>query len=215
MPQKRKDGPYVWATWVTKLLAGDDECEWAAWFKAHHVGSSWQKAVDSADLSDWKLRHSQRLKAVRQEWVEEGYEVFIEKQNDFKLMGRAATLSGTPDLIARHDSHGTIVDVKTGTPRDSDIVQVKLYMLAVPLVSGRHSGVEFDGMVVYNDHEVLVPSVDRKFLEAFTGLMCRLASDEPPIKIPSLRECGFCKITSQDCPERLVGERSEGMTNLF
>jgi len=28
--------PYIWVTWLTKLMAGEAQCEWASWFKAHH-----------------------------------------------------------------------------------------------------------------------------------------------------------------------------------
>ena len=36
MPQRREH-PYIWATWLPRLLAGENSCEWAVWFKAHHV----------------------------------------------------------------------------------------------------------------------------------------------------------------------------------
>ena len=34
---RKRDGPYVWVSWITKLLAGEVNCEWAPWFKAHHT----------------------------------------------------------------------------------------------------------------------------------------------------------------------------------
>ena len=43
MAQLRQGGPYVWVTWLTKLLVGDASCEWAAWFKAQHESFSWDK----------------------------------------------------------------------------------------------------------------------------------------------------------------------------
>ena len=30
MPVLRKDGPYIWATWLSKLLVGDNSCEWSS-----------------------------------------------------------------------------------------------------------------------------------------------------------------------------------------
>ena len=31
-----RDSPYIWVTWLTKLLVGENYCEWAGWFKAHY-----------------------------------------------------------------------------------------------------------------------------------------------------------------------------------
>src|SRR5262245_1404995 len=28
--------PYVWTTWITKLLAQEHHCVWASWFQANH-----------------------------------------------------------------------------------------------------------------------------------------------------------------------------------
>ena len=36
MVQRRSHGPYIWATTLAKLLTGENSCEWAGWFKAHH-----------------------------------------------------------------------------------------------------------------------------------------------------------------------------------
>ena len=33
-----RDSPYIWATWLTKLLAGENSCEWAACFRSQHEG---------------------------------------------------------------------------------------------------------------------------------------------------------------------------------
>ena len=32
----RRDFPYIWATLLPRLLTGENACEWAGWFKAHH-----------------------------------------------------------------------------------------------------------------------------------------------------------------------------------
>ena len=33
---RRRSGPYIWVTWLSRLLVGDRSCEWSSWFKAHH-----------------------------------------------------------------------------------------------------------------------------------------------------------------------------------
>ena len=38
MVQLRATGPYLWVTWLPRLLSGESSCEWASWFKAHHGG---------------------------------------------------------------------------------------------------------------------------------------------------------------------------------
>ena len=40
MPQQR-DHPYIWTTWLPKLLTGESLCEWSVWFKAHY--KAWSK----------------------------------------------------------------------------------------------------------------------------------------------------------------------------
>ena len=43
MATLREGGPYIWPTWLPKLLAGLDSCEWKIWFQVHHDGRSWDK----------------------------------------------------------------------------------------------------------------------------------------------------------------------------
>ena len=33
---QRREHPYICATWLPRLLTGENSCEWAVWFKAHH-----------------------------------------------------------------------------------------------------------------------------------------------------------------------------------
>ena len=218
MADLRKNGPYIWVTWLTKLLVGDNSCEWASWFKAQHSGSSWEKAPSSFDLSSWLIAHTKGINDRRQQWEDEGYTVFTEDQNHFTLKGRVATLSGKPDLIARKGTVGTVIDIKTGKPSPADSIQVMLYMFAVPKALGQYKGVTFDGKIVYNDHEVNIraPAVDETFVRNVTDLIKRLASDTPARKVPSAIECRFCQITSIDCPERQADDVvEEGQTDVF
>ena len=148
-----------------------------------------------------------------------GYTVFMEGQNSFALRGRTAALGGKPDLIARKGGNtGTIIDVKTGKSSPSHGVQVMLYMYAVPRAMGKYYGVTFDGRVVYNDHEVDVPTsaVDEAFIKNLSALVWRLGAGEPARRVPSTRECWFCDISSADCPERVDKDAvAEGVTEDF
>ena len=42
MPQLREGGPYGYATWLPKLLAGLKRCEWKGWSQVHYDGKTWQ-----------------------------------------------------------------------------------------------------------------------------------------------------------------------------
>lgn len=208
----RRDSPYIWVTWLTKLLVGENSCEWAAWFRANHEGSSWAKVPTTFDAAQWQLDHTALLHKIREEMEQEERVVFTESQNSFALRGRTATLGGKPDLITVSGDRGTIVDAKTGQPSPSHHVQVLLYMYAIPKALGQYKGVTFDGRVIYPDHEDHVPStaVDDTFIENFSHLIKRLAALEPARKVPSKMECSFCDITATDCPERVEG--SDGTT---
>ena len=93
-----RDKPYIWVTWLTKLLVGENSCEWAAWFRAHYT--NFRRAPDDFDSAGWQMNHTALLNEVRDRLQAEGRTVFIEKQNRFVLRGTSATLGGKPDLIA-------------------------------------------------------------------------------------------------------------------
>ena len=218
MATLRRDGPYFWVTWLTKLLAGENSCEWASWFRAHHESGSWEQVPGDFDRAGWQMAHTAMVNEVRERWEELGYQVFTERQNSLSLKGEAGTLGGRPDLIARRGDAGTIIDVKTGKPGVAHMVQVMLYMYAVPRAMGRHRDVVFDGQVAYRDHAVDIPAaaVDDKFVERLSQLIGRLASDAPARRVPSPGECRFCPITAADCPDREDdGEVEEGVTSNF
>ena len=140
--------PYIWVTWLAKILAGDSSCEWAAWFKARYASKSWQRAARS-DFSSWAIAHTALLDRSRRQWDDRGFSTFVEDQNSFRLCGNVATLAGKPDLIAVNGTRAVISDAKTGQPKPSHQAQVMLYMYAVPRALPQHAGRVFEGAVVY------------------------------------------------------------------
>ena len=207
MAELRPQGPYIWVTWLTRLLAGENACEWASWFKAQHTGWSWTKARGTFQQANWQVEHTAQLNAYRQRLEDQGFTVWMEHQNSFVLNGRSAAIGGKPDLIARKDADTLVVDIKTGNPSTSHIVQVMLYQYMVPKALKQYRGGVFDGRVAYSDHEIEIPAsaVNERFVGHVTELVRRLAVGEPARRVPSLRECGFCDITLTDCPERVDG----------
>ena len=170
------------------------------------------------DATTWQLNHTALLNRIHSELELEGKTVFTENQNSFSLGGHSATLGGKPDLISSSGKAGIIYDAKTGRPSPSHHIQVMVYMYAVPRSLGQYKGVIFDGKVVYQDHEVNIPStaVDEPFVENLTQLIRRVSAQAPARKVASAMECAFCNITKADCPERAAGDVMEqGETSDF
>jgi CRISPR/Cas system-associated exonuclease Cas4 (RecB family) len=215
---KRRQSPYIWATWLTRLLVGEHCCEWGAWFKTHHESNSWEKVPRNFDLTAWDVAHTTRVQETREKLEAEGKAVFIESQNRFVLRGTTAALGGKPDLIVTSKGNGTIIDIKTGKPSPAHHVQVMVYMYAVPKVLQQYHGMKLEGKVIYHDHEVEIPAsaVDEKFISNLSSLIRKLSSTTPPRKIANSVECGFCDITKNDCPERATDALlQEGETGDF
>ena len=116
---------------LSRLLSGDDSCEWQAWFQAHHYSDSWTRADTNFDNVRWKMEHSKLLWESRERLEEHGYTVGVEKQNRFRLKGESTMVGGQPDLVSEKHGDITVIDVKTGTPRQWDIIQVMLYMFGL------------------------------------------------------------------------------------
>ena len=214
MVELRRNGPYIWITWLSRLLAGQNECEWAAWFKARHEAYSWDKVSRGFDGFSWRVKHSEAVRDCRDRMEQEGYAMSIEGQNHFTLQGSTATLGGRPDLIAQRDNISTIVEVKTGTCRDADRLQAMLYQYAVPLAMPQYRDVKFNGRLLYPYGELEIPPIDDAFIQKVVALVQRVASDTPALRVPSAQECRFCDISAEDCSER-VEEAQSGYTVEF
>ena len=201
-----REHPYIWATWLAKLLAGDAHCEWAGWFRAHY--QDWTRPPSDFDNAKWMLDHTALVNRERESRESLGYTVYVENQNYFRLRGQYATLSGKPDLIAVRNSDAVIIDAKTGTPSPHHAVQVMLYQYAIPKALEHHRGMEFRGHVAYPESNVEIPTsrIDTDFVNNLGALIRHLASDTPARRVPSSTECRFCDITGADCPERVEGQ---------
>ena len=217
MAERRRDGPYIWVTWLTKLLAGENSCEWGSWFRAQHEGWSWSKVPNGFDQVTWQLARTLGINENRRQWEAVGSRSSL-RTEFLRAAGPHGYLGGKPDLIARLGDWGTIIDVKTGKPSPSHGVQLMLYMYAVPRAMRQYRGVSFDGRIAYQDHCVDIPAqaVDETFIKNVAGLMGRLSAADPARRVPSPRECRFCDISSLDCPERAADNVvAEGVTEDF
>ena len=201
----KREGNYVWATWLSRLMAGDSSCEWGPWFKTHYQGYS--KAPSDFDQATWQVNHTRLLRQLRLEREAAGEQILIEGQTRFSYERRAGdlVLSGKPDLLGISGKTVTVYDAKTGQPRTADKVQVMIYMYCIPLSIPAFETMTFRGQVVYQDQRVDIPpvAVGAEFEDNFNYFLDILDSDTPPIKVPSAGECRFCDIGKADCPERI------------
>ena len=194
MPPTQREFPYIWTTWLPRLLTGENSCEWSVWFKAHY--QNWTRQPSDFDQAQWMLNHTALLNERRANWEVGGYSVEVEGQNSFQLRGRSATLSGKPDLIAHRDDEAVIVDAKTGQESPSHTVQLMIYLYAVPRALERYRNARLRGQVTYRDHTVRIPAdaVDENFVQNLGELIRRLSADEPARRVPNRQECRFCDI---------------------
>jgi len=106
-----RSGTYVWVSWLTKQMAGEESCRWRLWFKANN---KFDKMPSDFDLAKWTADHTQLLHSRADHLRADGYAVYLEGQNDFRLKGSSgATLSGKADIVALKDGDACVIDCKT------------------------------------------------------------------------------------------------------
>ena len=208
-----RDKPYMSVTWIPKFLVGDQSCIWACWFKTHHQG--YERVPSDFDSAKWNAEHTDLMNSLIEELEELGCELFIERQNSFKVKSARSGMivSGKPDLIAVFpDGRTVIYDAKTGHKSPAHVLQVQIYMYLLPRSDmARWNGKRFEGAVVYADaHQVDIPadSIDRAFVARLATFMQKMTSGMPPRRVPSRQECRWCDIGKADCPERVESEES-------
>ena len=205
----RRDEPYVWVTWITKLLAGEANCAWAAWFRAHHT---YQRLPSDFDLAAWTADHAAMVRATAEALRQDGMEVFIEGQNAFKLRGSDGTvLAGKPDIVAVGGDRALVIDCKTGQPRMADHFQVMVYMLILPLTHRACRDMSIEGQLRYRDNTVKVPAskITTELRGLFRETMHDVGGNDPLPRVPSWDECRFCDIGAADCPQRVEAPTPE------
>jgi hypothetical protein len=140
-----------------------------------------------------------------------GERVALEDQNKFKLKVKGSGLEviGVPDLISFASDRITVIDAKTGSHRDKDVAQVKLYMACLPHYSPQYKQFPIHGQVAYaSGHRVSIcpEEAGSEFKALVREWLSRLESEEPPVRVASPNNCRFCKIGRSDCPERIETE---------
>jgi len=212
----KRDGVYVWVTWITKLMAGEETCQWKLWFKANH---KYDKLPGDFNLAKWQAEHTVLSDATVSTLHAQGYSVSKEGQNDIRVIRRSgAVLAGKPDIVAINSNEAVVIDCKTGSQKSSDIQQVLVYMLFLPQSNSQIKGHTLRGELYYKTGDIVQvahDSLDAGFKQHFGSLMKIASECYPPEKTPSFSECRFCDVRQRDCPERVETETIEIPTDIF
>lgn len=212
---KPRPEPYVWATTLSKLLSGEANCLWSAWFRAHHYAA---RLDTDFDANAWQMEHAALVRRTADRYAAEGYTVTVEYQNQFALKGRLGTLAGRPDIVAIRDDEGWLIDAKTGQPKAADHTQVMLYLWGLPLANPAYAQIRFRGRVEYKCRFGIIEpeEVDAAFTARLADLMRVVCGPNAPRKSPSFRECQFCPLTRDDCLDRVESDVAfAGATDEF
>ena len=211
-----KFGVYIWATWITGLLSGEDHCAWAANFKARF---QYDKVADEGfDSVAYNAAHKELVNRRVKELRDDGWAVTKEHQNAFKLRGKTAILAGKPDIIAIKDDVVLVSDPKTGARRNAHWWQVAIYLLALTRVRKDLAGMTFVGELVYGDSEpqrITMSDVTPEVAARVWAQVQEASFNIPPEKVPSEAECGFCNVPQSECPERMAVTVAMGETKEF
>jgi hypothetical protein len=194
------------------LLAGDDVCWWAPWFKARNKFDKVER--EGFDLAKWSAEHTELLDRLVVHLEDLGYHsIRRENANKFLLKGKGALLSGKPDVVAFKGDEVLIADAKSGQRKNADWWQVLIYLFALPLAfhdDGAFRGRSLRGVVVYKPAKAGEPpqlvdvgelTADRRasIVKAIQGIGVGGAEPQPQ---PSGHECSFCEIPATVCTVR-------------
>jgi PD-(D/E)XK nuclease superfamily len=200
----------IWVTWLARLMADEVQCHWSVWFRTHY---RYEKLSTNFDSAKWNANHRALVNDRVHELEAQGYTVYIEGENWFEVLGRsfAVKVAGKPDILAISGNQGYVEDCKTGRKKNSDLYQVLIYMLLLPVSSPRCRGLDLEGRLVYVDGaiEIEATQVDEEFKAQFREAIATLSSATPSRKVPSFQECRYCDISTQYCSERVEENRAE------
>jgi len=213
MTAETKSAPKIWITWIAKLMGGNAQCRWAAWFKAHF---HYDKLPETTgwNVENWTMEHNALLRGRKATLEAQGFTVFVEDQNTLDIVGKSGIwVSGKPDLVALTPDGAEfwVEDAKTGAPKTCDHAQVGIGMLLLPhtnkdRVGDRHPR----GNVIYKNSLAPVKPIDPKLFSQTVDL---IGGPIAPDKTPSWGECRYCDIP--DCRVRVMEKPKDTTCDLF
>ncbi|HEU4792577.1 MAG TPA: PD-(D/E)XK nuclease family protein [Nitrolancea sp.] len=168
--------PYVWATWLSRVMTGNVSCQWQYWFLARHKLIEEQPAT--FDSVGWQIRHTRLLTEVRQELMAAGLRLNTEFAFQCRVLGCDVLINGKIDCLAVDGRIVTVYDCKTGIPRESHQVQVMIYMYALSTYP-RFMKKRIQGIVVYQQRRIDIPCLPEDFADQIAYFTRLLAAGAP------------------------------------
>jgi len=204
MSDPRRGRPYVYATWLSGLLAGSDRCWWRVAYQAQHKYKKLPEDPErAAFLAEWTVIHDGMTEARAAELRADGWDVQVEDVGAFKIRGAGGDLHGKPDIVATKGRDVLVIDCKSGKRRDSDAEQVRVYVFALRLL-GRG---EVRGEIQYRDGRIAV-RYETADGERVAAAMRAVTDSKATFKpVPSAYECGRCQIAA--CLARYRAEKTD------
>lgn len=194
-----RPAPFIWVSWLAKVMSGRVSCEWQYWFQTRHKLLSRQPS--SFDSVSWQIGHTRLLSEVRREVSARAVRPHLEFGLTFELPAVDAKISGKADCLIVDGSDVTVLDCKTGGAHQSDRVQVMIYMYGLSTYP-QFARSRIRGMVVYRDDRVEIPYLPEQFESDLIYFAQLLAAGDAPQREPG-PDCSFCNIAAVDCPERI------------
>ncbi len=204
-----RSSPYIYATWLSKMISGRATCHWQFWFQTHN---KIKKRPDDFSGVEWKMEHTRMLNDLRGELIARGLKPMLHRAVKMPLGTMDAILGGEIDCLTVDEDCAVVYDCKTGEPHASDQVQVMIYMHMLaqepPFRTRRISG-----QVIYRDDRVSIPVLPEMFLSHLQHYIGLLLSGEPAPRNMGA-DCMFCSITEADCVERSTACTNEPHSDI-
>lgn len=201
----RRGLPSVFVTPLTGLCSGENQCLWAAWFRARF---KYDKFADGGfDSAAWASDHDALVAKRVKEFELDGAKVRVESENWIRVPGETVILLGKPDIVAERGGQFTIADGKTGDVRKKDWHQALLYTYMLPK-AWKNAALRVTAEVFYKTGQRIEVSPNEFTPElkvkAF-GFLRKLGTNVEPVRTPSIPECRFCDILQ--CPDRMKDDQ--------
>jgi len=201
--------PYIWVKWLAGIMSGDNPCHWQAWFLTKNQLR--EKQPSDFNLVAWKIDHSRMLADLTKGFSRKvGVLVRTEYELKQPFNEFGATLAGKADCLCWDTSGLTVYDIKTGKERDSDQIQVMIYMWMLSKHSDFTSK-KIRGEVVYTNRRQPIEKLPDDFEDNLNYFVKLLCDREAPMKSAG-SPCKFCAITKSDCPDRIENNQSNKRT---
>lgn len=197
--------PTFWCTAIAKSLSGDQPCLLSTWLSGRKSTKAKRPRENAADLALWKVNHTEQLTGIVDRLKADGWKVSVERF--FRVPGTYSVISGKADVVAQQkEKRPLIVDAKSGEPRESDVLQVCIEQVMMPLAWDA-PGMIFDGKVIYQTHDVAVtPAHADQIRPRVFALLKKLGTIARPEASPSESACRFCDVPDDVCPDRFKSE---------